>query len=54
MLDRVPTLLASHSILNCSLVPNNQDLQTLYTITPVPRFFARNFDGISLGPIRIL
>ncbi|KAK7397484.1 hypothetical protein VNO78_18659 [Psophocarpus tetragonolobus] len=53
MLDRVLALLASHSILNCSLIPDPQNLGTfhrLYTITPVSTFFVRNSDGASLGP----
>ncbi|KAL2954828.1 hypothetical protein AAZX31_19G245700 [Glycine max] len=57
MLDRLLALLASHSILNCSLILDHQNLgtfQRLYTITPVARFFARNSDGVSLGPLMAL
>ncbi|TKY51378.1 Caffeic acid 3-O-methyltransferase 1 [Spatholobus suberectus] len=57
MLDRILALLASHNILNCSVVSDNQNLgslRRLYTITPVATFFARNSDGVSLGPLLAL
>lgn len=57
MLDRVLALLASHSVLNCSLLPDQHNLGSfhrLYSITPVARFFARNSDGVSLGPLLAL
>lgn len=51
MLDRVLALLSSYNILNCSVIPHHQ---RLYSITPVARFFARNSDGVSLGPLMAL
>ncbi|KAK7338164.1 hypothetical protein VNO77_18764 [Canavalia gladiata] len=57
MLDRLLALLSSHSILHCSLTPDHQNLGSfhrLYTITPVARFFARDSDGVSLGPLMAL
>ena len=53
MLDRILTLLSSHSILHSSLVSDHRlppTFHRLYTITPVATFFARNSDGVSLGP----
>nr|KYP72008.1 Caffeic acid 3-O-methyltransferase [Cajanus cajan] len=57
MLDRLLALLSSHSILNCSLIPDDQKLGSfhrLYTITPVAKFFSPNSDGVSLGPLLAL
>ncbi|KAJ1414770.1 Winged helix-like DNA-binding domain superfamily, partial [Sesbania bispinosa] len=57
MLDRVLALLASHSVLRCSVLPDEQNLGSfhrLYSITPVARFFARDSDGVSLGPLMAL
>ncbi|XP_058738818.1 cathecol O-methyltransferase 1-like [Vicia villosa] len=54
MLDRILALLASHSVLNCSVVPDQQNLGSfdrLYSITPVAKFFAPNSDGVSLAPL---
>lgn len=54
MLDRILALLASHSILNCSVVPDHKNLGSfhrLYAITPVAKFFAPNSDGVSLAPL---
>ncbi|XP_057439722.1 cathecol O-methyltransferase 1-like [Lotus japonicus] len=53
MLDRLLSLLASHSVINCSVIQDQHNLgsfQRLYTITPVSRFFARDSDAVSLGP----
>jgi len=57
MLDRILTLLSSHSILLSSLASDNlvpPTFHRLYTITPVAKFFARNSDGVSLGPLMAL
>ncbi|CAJ1976044.1 unnamed protein product [Sphenostylis stenocarpa] len=54
---RLLALLSSHSILKSSLIPDHHNPATfhrLYTITPVATFFARNSDGVSLGPLMAL
>lgn len=54
MLDRILALLASHSVLNCSVHPDQHNFGSfhrLYTTTPVAKFFAPNSDGVSLGPL---
>ncbi|KAK7285721.1 hypothetical protein RJT34_20500 [Clitoria ternatea] len=57
MLDRLLALLSSHRILNCSVIPDHQNLGSfhrLYTLTPVATFFAPNSHGVSLGPLMTL
>ncbi|QCE13375.1 flavonol 3-O-methyltransferase [Vigna unguiculata] len=57
MLDRILTLFSSHSILHSSLVSDHRlppTFHRLYSITPVATFFARNSDGVSLGPLMAL
>lgn len=46
MLDRILSLLATYSILNCSSTP-----QTLYSLAPVSKYFTVNedSDGVSLS-----
>ncbi|XP_050147325.1 caffeic acid 3-O-methyltransferase 1-like isoform X3 [Malus sylvestris] len=54
MLDRILRLLASHSILSCSVVANEEDgsdSQRLYSLGPVSNYFVTNEDGVSLGPM---
>ncbi|XP_060675228.1 caffeic acid 3-O-methyltransferase-like [Ziziphus jujuba] len=59
MLDSILRLLACHSVLNCSVVADDNDnningslqLQRLYSLAPVSRFFVTNEDGVSLGPL---
>ncbi|KEH20123.1 caffeic acid 3-O-methyltransferase-like protein [Medicago truncatula] len=54
MLDRILALLASHDVLKCLVIQDEQKLGTfhrLYSMTPVARFFAPNSDGVSLGPL---
>ncbi|KAL4336022.1 hypothetical protein GQ457_07G036520 [Hibiscus cannabinus] len=56
MLDRILRLLASHSIVGCSMADANDDddegnPQRLYSLTPVSRFFVRNEHGVSLAPL---
>ena len=53
MLDRVLKLLASHSVLCCS-VADESNFQRLYSMAPVSRFFALDADGVSLGPLLIM
>lgn len=57
MLDRVLRLLASNSILKCTVLHDDQNLgsfQMLYSMAPVAKFFARDSDGFSLGPVMAL
>jgi len=57
MLDRILALLASHDVLKCLVVQDEQklgSLHRLYSMTPVARFFAPNSDGVSLGPFLAL
>ncbi|KAK9022037.1 hypothetical protein V6N11_002334 [Hibiscus sabdariffa] len=51
MLDRILRLLASHSIVGCSMADDEGNPQRLYALTPVSRFFVRNEDGVSLAPL---
>ncbi|XP_044491297.1 caffeic acid 3-O-methyltransferase-like [Mangifera indica] len=50
MVDRMLRLLASHSALTCYAV----DLERLYGLTPVSKYFVRNQNGVSLGPFMAL
>uniref|UniRef100_A0A6N2N4E3 O-methyltransferase domain-containing protein n=1 Tax=Salix viminalis TaxID=40686 RepID=A0A6N2N4E3_SALVM len=53
VLDRILCLLASHSILTCSPATENQDsdqVQRLYGLAPVAKYFIRKEDGGSLSP----
>ncbi|GMI97420.1 caffeate O-methyltransferase 1, O-methyltransferase 1, O-methyltransferase 3 [Hibiscus trionum] len=55
MLDRVLRVLASHGIVGCSVADDEKgDPQRLYSLTPVSKFFVRNEDGVSLGPLMAL
>nr|GMD52918.1 Caffeic acid 3-O-methyltransferase [Ipomoea batatas] len=55
MLDRMLRLLASHNILTCSLLVADGDVtQRLYGLAPVAKYFVRNQDGASLGPLLAL
>ncbi|KAM1105621.1 hypothetical protein ACFX13_002623 [Malus domestica] len=57
MLDRILRLLASYSILSCSVVANEEDgsdSQRVYSIGPVSNYFVTDEDGISLGPMMAL
>lgn len=54
MLDRLLRLLASHSVLNCSVLEDKQKTglpQSLYSLTPGSRYFVNDADGVSLGPV---
>ena len=50
MLDRMLCLLATHSVVDCSVV----DLDRLYSLNSVSGFFATDQDGVSLGPLMAL
>ncbi|KAI8571277.1 hypothetical protein RHMOL_Rhmol01G0107000 [Rhododendron molle] len=62
MLDRMLRLLASHSILTCSLVNDDRDQspdhglvgRRLYGLAPVAKYFVPNPDGVSLAPFLYL
>ncbi|KAM0972234.1 hypothetical protein ACFX13_020310 [Malus domestica] len=56
MLDRILRLLASYSILSCSVVANEDgsDSQRLYSLGPVSNYFVTNEDGVSFGPMMAL
>ena len=57
MLERILALLASHDVLKCLVIQDEQKLGSfhrLYSMTPVARFFAPNSDGVSLGPLLAL
>uniref|UniRef100_A0A803RCK3 caffeate O-methyltransferase n=1 Tax=Cannabis sativa TaxID=3483 RepID=A0A803RCK3_CANSA len=51
MLDRILRMLASHSVLACSL--ENEDLR-VYSLNGVSKLFVTNEDGVSLGPLMSL
>ncbi|KAL6982137.1 nicotinamide N-methyltransferase [Sarracenia purpurea var. burkii] len=53
MLDRMLRLLASHSILT-STSTSSVESQRLYGLAPVAKYFVRNQDGVSLGPVMSL
>ncbi|KAL6981915.1 nicotinamide N-methyltransferase [Sarracenia purpurea var. burkii] len=53
MLDRMLRLLASHSILT-STTTSSVESQRLYGLAPVAKYFVRNQDGVSLGPLMSL
>ncbi|TXG63128.1 hypothetical protein EZV62_010122 [Acer yangbiense] len=50
MLDRMLCLLATHSVVDCSVV----DLKRLYSLNSVSGYFATDQDGVSLGPLMAL
>ncbi|KAK8514402.1 hypothetical protein V6N13_063294 [Hibiscus sabdariffa] len=55
MIDRMFRLLASYSILTCSLrtLPDG-NVERLYGLGPVCKFFTKNEDGVSLSPLHAL
>ena len=55
MLDRILRMLASHSVLGCSVVADEfGSYQRLYSLSSVSKHFVRNEDGVSLGPFMAL
>ncbi|TYI65019.1 hypothetical protein E1A91_D09G128500v1 [Gossypium mustelinum] len=55
MLDRILIVLASHGIVGCSMADEEKgNPRRLYSLTPVSKFFVRNEDGVSLGPLMAL
>ncbi|KAJ4848142.1 hypothetical protein Tsubulata_039019 [Turnera subulata] len=54
MLDRILRLLTSHCVLGCSLESDAQGIQhRLYSLVSVSKYFVRDLDGVSLGPLMI-
>ncbi|OMO76233.1 O-methyltransferase, family 2 [Corchorus olitorius] len=54
LLDRLLRVLASHSIVGCSLADDEQggnSERVYYSLTPVSKYFVQNEDGGSLGPL---
>ncbi|XP_077233155.1 caffeic acid 3-O-methyltransferase-like [Tasmannia lanceolata] len=55
MLDRILRLLASYSILTCSVVTqNNGKFERLYGLAPACKFLVQNQDGVSIAPFLLL
>lgn len=62
MLDRILRLLASHSVLNCTVVNANDDdhgdgpnFLRVYSLAPVSKYFVKSDgDGVSLGALMAL
>ncbi|KAJ6887680.1 caffeic acid 3-O-methyltransferase 1 [Populus alba x Populus x berolinensis] len=55
MLDRILRLLASYSILTCSLkdLPDGK-VERLYGLAPVCKFLTKNEDGVSVSPLCLM
>ena len=50
MLDRLLSLLASHSMLSCSLSEDDiASPKRLYSLTPVSKYFVTDADGVTFG-----
>ncbi|XP_059634461.1 caffeic acid 3-O-methyltransferase-like [Cornus florida] len=54
MLDRILQFLASYSVLTCSVSDCDGHPQRMYGLAPVAKYFVRNEDGASLGPLLAL
>ncbi|KAF8379827.1 hypothetical protein HHK36_029276 [Tetracentron sinense] len=55
MLDRILRLLASYSVLTCSLRTLEGELvQRLYGLAPVCKFLIKNEDGVSMAPLVLM
>ncbi|GLT46468.1 hypothetical protein SLA2020_202160 [Shorea laevis] len=55
MLDRILMLLATHSVVTCSVdVDDHGEPHRLYGLAPVSKYFIRNENGVSLGPLMTL
>ncbi|KAL2226876.1 caffeic acid 3-O-methyltransferase 2 [Sesamum indicum] len=55
MLDRILRLLASYSVVNCSLkkLPDG-GVERLYGLAPVCKFLTKNDDGVSMAPLLLM
>ncbi|GAB4861507.1 Cathecol O-methyltransferase 1 [Ancistrocladus abbreviatus] len=52
MIDRMLRLLAAYSVATCSVVATTDGgSQRLYGLAPVAKYFVRNEDGVSFGPL---
>ncbi|XP_059457630.1 cathecol O-methyltransferase 1-like [Corylus avellana] len=56
MLDRILRMLATHSLLCCSVVANDSSgsFKRLYSLSHMSKHFVSNEDGVSLGPFMAL
>jgi caffeic acid 3-O-methyltransferase len=55
MLDRILRMLATHSLLDCSVVADDSvSFQRLYSLSLMSKNFVSNEDGVSLGPFMAL
>ncbi|RWR80853.1 caffeic acid 3-O-methyltransferase 1 [Cinnamomum micranthum f. kanehirae] len=55
MLDRILRLLASYSILTCSLKTHDDgSVERLYGLAPVCKFLVKNQDGVSIAPLVLM
>lgn len=55
MIDRILRLLATYSVLNCSLrtLPDG-GVERRYSLAPVCKFLTRNEDGVSVAPVSLM
>lgn len=54
-LDRILRVLASHSVLSCSVTINeNGSTERFYGLTPLCKYLVKNQDGVSLAPICLM
>ncbi|KAK4267093.1 hypothetical protein QN277_023926 [Acacia crassicarpa] len=55
MLDRLLSLLASHSVLHCSVIDDEQGTkQRTYSLSPVSKHFVSDSNGVSVGHLLTL
>ncbi|XP_058105066.1 caffeic acid 3-O-methyltransferase-like [Magnolia sinica] len=55
MVDRILRLLASYSVLTCTLQTHEEGCsETLYGLAPVCKFLVRNEDGVSMAPFAVM
>ncbi|XP_058086976.1 caffeic acid 3-O-methyltransferase-like [Magnolia sinica] len=55
MLDRILRLLASYSVLTCSLLTHDDGrVERLYGLAPVCKFLVKNQDGVSIAPLVLM
>ncbi|PWA53712.1 caffeic acid 3-O-methyltransferase 2 [Artemisia annua] len=55
MLDRMCSLLASHSVLTCSVKETHDGVrERFYGLAPVCKFLIKNKDGVSLAPLVLM
>ncbi|KAK1273931.1 Caffeic acid 3-O-methyltransferase [Acorus gramineus] len=55
MLDRILRLLASYSVLTCSVVDGEDGkVKRLYGLAPVAKYLTKNEDGVSMAPVLLM